>query len=938
MTVFPPWDLLRGRDVFRDRTCLDREDQLAQLMHFAPNCATFSRAREIPLPNVKNPPIPLRSDTFPTGIPSELAKLSHKARKRLEADTEMAVMAAERCLVRHRAGRLFSLEHPGRSIALELPEWAKLREEPGVFCSFYHTCMFEGSRRRKFQVLIHNLPELRGIEKLCESAGRCDRTGAPHEKWRPLVANGRVQQFVTGEEREYPVGFCSAYAGLLRESLDSFAEIFSGPNAPLSDAVSRRFKGTGVPRSQPTPVVREAQSSDSFPRPKGLEQPTGIETVANRRIALASGRQPSFGKRTQMISDGLNCPSKHLQRAVVLEHPFAATDALKSSHREIFAPGLDPDELFTFRVSQLALLRSLKHDPAVRRRDRELRELCGRGAKKLGPKMDLGLMERVQETLGIVDKAVPLLCATGMPIIGEALCSPFFDMDEGVQKVTMQEFLGTCKRRRQDALRRTAFMARQGGVEMARALHAKNLGEVHGGTMGPKMSLEQVVSKFGDHFNLIPSFGLKQGLNSKGEPKYRRIDDHTAGWVNLAAKRKQKIQMANADYIALMVKALGESQPGEPVTIGTADMKAAYRQIALSDESAPFSLTCLYDPEAEDVGIHEMYGQPFGAGHAVPNFYRVAEWFSRFAAGWFHMGVDHFFDDPSQAAEVLGVVFDTSRVADDRVLIITPKPSRIANLCSLIDGILATDTLTSGQAASVIGKFGFLCSTLYGKVGRCATHALRARQYSISSDSSLTPPLRTSLRLIQTFTTNCPPRQIRLGSEQKPLILYTDASDVPERMPRYGLGAVLIDPSGSSPRMEHFQWEVPTSLVALWLPRATYMGQLEILAGPVALATWRHRLQDRRIIHFVDNDAASACLVRGYSPKSDSCSLVGEYWLTAAHHRVEPYIERVESKSNLADEPSRFSATLLFSMGSTAVEPHVPDTLLRGPGSWFEPG
>ena len=99
--------------MFRDRACLDREDQLAQLMHFAPNCATFSRAREIPLPNVKNPPIPLRSNEFPTGIPSELARLSHKARKRLEADTEMAVMAAERCMARHRAGRLFSLEHRG---------------------------------------------------------------------------------------------------------------------------------------------------------------------------------------------------------------------------------------------------------------------------------------------------------------------------------------------------------------------------------------------------------------------------------------------------------------------------------------------------------------------------------------------------------------------------------------------------------------------------------------------------------------------------------------------------------------------------------------------------------------------------------------------------------------------------------------------------------
>ena len=472
--------------------------------------------------------------------------------------------------------------------------------------------------------------------------------------------------------------------------------------------------------------------------------------------------------------------------------------------------------------------------------------------------MDLGLMERVQEMLQIEDRAVPLLCATGLPIIGAALCSPFFESHEAPQRVTLAEFLATSKRRRMEAMRRTAFMARQAGADMAHALHAKNLKEVESGTMGPKMTLTEVKERYGEQFNLIPSFGLRQGTNSKGEPKFRRIDDHTAGWVNLAAKRMQKIPMANSDYIALMVKSLGESAPGHAITLSTADMKAAYRQVALSDDSTPFALTCLYDPVADDVGIHEMYGQPFGAGHAVPNFYRVAEWFCRFAAEWFHIGVDHFFDDywivateeqgaqalscleesadllgiifdpdkrqpPSQRAEVLGVIFDTSRVADDRLLLVTPKPSRVSNLCSLIDGILTANTLTSGQAASVIGKFGFLCSTLYGKVGRCATHALRARQYSTSPDTTLTPALQTSLRLIQSFATQCPPREVRLGWSAPPAVLYTDASDVPDRTPRYGVGAVLIDPVGPVHFMEHFQWAVHDSLVAKWLPRATYM-------------------------------------------------------------------------------------------------------------------
>ena len=93
--IFPPWDILRGRDVFVDSDDLSFETDVADLSHWAPNCATFSRAREIPIPNVKNPPLPLRSDEFPTGIPAEVARMSKRARIRLEKDTEMAERAAE---------------------------------------------------------------------------------------------------------------------------------------------------------------------------------------------------------------------------------------------------------------------------------------------------------------------------------------------------------------------------------------------------------------------------------------------------------------------------------------------------------------------------------------------------------------------------------------------------------------------------------------------------------------------------------------------------------------------------------------------------------------------------------------------------------------------------------------------------------------------------
>jgi len=52
------------------------------------------------------------------------------------------------------AGKFFTLEHPGNSLALHLASWQKLMRDPRVDVIRYHTCRFEGSRRKKSQVLI----------------------------------------------------------------------------------------------------------------------------------------------------------------------------------------------------------------------------------------------------------------------------------------------------------------------------------------------------------------------------------------------------------------------------------------------------------------------------------------------------------------------------------------------------------------------------------------------------------------------------------------------------------------------------------------------------------------------------------------------------------------------------------------------------------------
>lgn len=953
-TVDAPWDLLRGFDVFRDAEFLNSRLSEASLAHFAPNCATFSRAREIPIQGASNAPRPLRSLDHPRGIPGELERMNKKQRSRLESDTSMADLSAEKCFEALEAGRYFSLEHPEGSLARELESWKKLSRDPRVLIVKYTTCMFEGSERKKRQILITNVKTLeKHVGKVCNGSIFCDRTGKRHKRWRPRVSNGKVLQFSTGEEREYPYGFCRAYAEGVAElgSKGRFIEIFSGPNAPLSHAVAAlsggkvpgkavRKKGLGVSNelhkiSQLLEDPKPASKADAKSRVPAV---ASVESLPFRLAAVESGRQPSYGKRTQLIPDGLNDPQLHFREALRLKHPFGGDSSLKTDHLEA--------------------IRWQGHSVT----DNNLRRL-----KALA---EIRVLAAGNEQLGLIeDTSVPSLCLQGMPIVGDALESEFFIPYLVPASVSLKELLRTAERRRGDTLRRIARMAESSGLDTAVAIFEKTKKEVKQGTMTGPMSCQEVTDMFGKRWNLVPSFGLHQGEDEHGQPKYRRIDDHTAAWNNLAATRKQKIPMAMIDYVVNMTRELFKSR-GKPLHVSTEDMRGAYRQVPLSDSQTSISVTGVYNPNTKSVELYLMHGQPFGAGHAVPNFYRVAEWISRLLIRAFGSVIDHFFDDfflvsvaqesktasfcvkevfgalgflldpektqiPSEVSNVLGVVINTSSLTIQRSLLVEPKPTRKKNLVFMIDKILELRELQPTVAASLVGKFGFLCSTMYGKVGRCCTNSIRARQYSLSGDFSLSNEIVISLKLMRLFVQTASPRMQFVDPSKPPVILYTDASDVPERDPRFVVGAVLFDPESNL--LQHTSWVVPLEVVNHWLPKETYMGQLEILAGPLAISTWSSILTQRQVIHFVDNDSAAACLVKGYSSKTDSSGLVGTYWLAVSDCMTEPYIDRVESKSNLADGPSRLSFDEVLQLGSTLVAPIVHSLLdpLSSSSHWF---
>ncbi|CAJ1398187.1 unnamed protein product [Effrenium voratum] len=202
---------------------------------------------------------------------------------------------------------------------------------------------------------------------------------------------------------------------------------------------------------------------------------------------------------------------------------------------------------------------------------------------------------------------------------------------------------------------------------------------------------EELRKRRGNYFNVAPSFGLEQGVDANGEPKFRRIDDHTAGSCNVAARE----------------------------------------------------LAALLGFEFDPAKVQQ----------------------------------------PGSVLEVLGVVFDLSAVAADGSFAVRPKAGRVHALQWLVRQCLTQNELRPAVAASISGKFGFICGTLFGKVGRFASVGLRKRQHAQDNRLALDKGLTLSLNLVLQMVAHCPPRRVLCGPKSPPVILYTDASDVPERVP-----------------------------------------------------------------------------------------------------------------------------------------------------------
>ena len=90
------------------------------------------------------------------------------------------------------------------------------------------------------------------------------------------------------------------------------------------------------------------------------------------------------------------------------------------------------------------------------------------------------------------------------------------------------------------------------------------------------------------------------------------------------------------------------------------------------------------------------------------------------------------------------------------------------------------------------------------------------------------------------------------------------------------------------------------------------------------------------MVHHIDNTAAMACVVRGFSKESDLALITGRLWYEVCGMMVEYKTLYVASHANLADGPSRDDLTLLQKAGAQELRAWSFPDFSKGLGIWLD--
>ena len=661
-----------------------------------------------------------------------------------------------------------------------------------------------------------------------------------------------------------------------------------------------------------------------------------------------------------------------------LQHPFDEfmnlPDILLECVYKVLIMG--PIDVAKFRLSKIQKWRQIRDELA--NTEAELHEAIPGHMRTLVQDKQFLLLEYLAKSIGWGDENLHDELREGFKLVGEGTPSNVFKTD--VRRATMDEKMLMD----QAKFIRPMILGKVKNAEKPE--HCQELNEITRAEAGTKGWLEgpfdenNVNCMLGGSWLPVERFAVRQ------KDKLRPIDNFATNRVNEAWTCPEKLDLHSIDQLAWTISAFykffgkrgsvdialkdGRRLQGKvhsdwfkcdaKCLITTLDLKDAYKQLGIHESDRNKAVVTLRSDRHKGVDCYTMNCLPFGASSSVHNFNRVARllwaigvaelmipWVNYFddypmvspgaiatstlsaAKSMLHLlgfkYAAHKLEQPKAKSEVLGVVVDCEDVLGAGVLRLSMKENRRHEILECLETILHEKELVPFNLPSVLGRVQFADGQLAGRTGRLAMADVREIGLTSKSKVALDDGTLEAFAMLKRRFEQNAPKCIRLKGDATPVLLFTDGSFEPSADGDKAMigGVLIIDDFPCRVFGNH----VPSDLLKRWhdAGKEHLIGQVEMYAIVIARYLWKHLLQDRRVILFVDNWGVLDCYIPGTSKEKTWRELLLCIEEIDAKHPSHIWATRVPSESNVADPPSRGFLSPIQFLGKLVVdEPCCP--------------
>ena len=917
------------------------QPNLVAYVHLGVPSGTCTRDRDRSLlPGLGPGPQPLRSADYPMGLPS-----LQPGSVVYSFAFKVAVWCAERhvlCSVDNplRARTWDVFEHFAQDHPKHLSLWRSFSTVD------FHECMHGSGRRKRVRI--------RATPGLFESLA-CDASH-PHEPWSVHVANSRPA-FSLDSRAAYPPLLAERMAACVKVALESRQGVRLQPPVTLHDeAVGASHKQHK--RHPPLiPEYREVQTRPaSAPLPANgkllsLSQVQGVVAAEGpfARGSVASTEAASERKEaTDLAVSGdtkvvglWHTPEEHFHKALSLTHPVDSFKpvAMVTKRAVDYVLGTKPERQNLDRRLFLAKLK-LRAKELRPKEDEPRQSMAPHLRKVLGGK-NLLLWKELLEQSGFDDLGVFRFMSEGVRVVGHEPHPKAFKSKLVPASLSEAELRESALQRRK-ALE--LLCAKGVSPEQRSQLMQATLEERDAGYLDGPLTASEVDALFQhQQWNAIRRFVLLQD----GGKKIRPIDDALEGQLNAACCTSVQLELQDADYvtaqslfIARRVAETKKLQTPGPWRGKCLDLTKAYKQVGVHKDHR--DLMVILVPDASGPPTYFVSNSLiFGSVASVFSFNRISRSLWHLINHFLKVPSAVYFDDypmlmPDTLADqadadvseflsilgwghaltgkkgqpfmpqfdVLGMTLDVSALHQGTVTL-SNKAGRSDRILHQLKDVQGGTGPFRHSLQVLTGLLNF-ASGFYA--GRELRHVCHEFNQMLNQDrESLAARLEELVRQTQECIKVTPPRVLSCTASRRPILVWTDGA---WEAGIASVGAVIYDTLTKKARV--MGQKVEDEIVRSWtkpaacdLEQAQVISQVELFAMVCCREIFKHDWKSRRILMFVDNEAARFSAVKGGSVSDTMRDLVRLWDRPNMDWPALIWLERVPSYSNLADGPSR---------------------------------